>query len=158
MALFKRADLKSRNLTDEQIDFIMTESNRALAENYSLKSDVKLQIEEALKNNTVDVKATEEYKALLSENNKIKTLNTKDFGVVKEPYKELVWEKLNHDDKHNPYSDQLKELAEIMPDLFIKEESTPTGAPQFGTESQGTMPTGEKTTSFADIWGYGKGK
>jgi hypothetical protein len=41
MALFKRADLKEKGLTDEQIDWIMTEGNRSLSANYTLTSDVQ---------------------------------------------------------------------------------------------------------------------
>ena len=47
MALFKRPDLKAQGLTDEQIDYIMTEANRSLSKNYVLTSDVQGQIDAA---------------------------------------------------------------------------------------------------------------
>ena len=45
MALFKRADLKAQGFTDEQIEYIMTESGRSLSANYTLTSDVQSKIE-----------------------------------------------------------------------------------------------------------------
>ena len=40
--------LKEKGLTDEQIEYLMTESNRALAANYLPKSEVQEQINHAL--------------------------------------------------------------------------------------------------------------
>ena len=48
MALFKRQDLKAKGFTDDQIEYIMTESGRSLASNYTLKSDVQAQIDAAV--------------------------------------------------------------------------------------------------------------
>lgn len=50
MALFKRSELKKQGLTEEQIDYLMTESNRALANDYMLKSDAEEQLSNALSN------------------------------------------------------------------------------------------------------------
>lgn len=160
MALFKRADLKSKGLTDEQIEFVMTESGRALGD-YELKSSVQAQIDaavEAAKGEAptpVVVTETEEYKSLLAKNQKLEAFQTDDFAVVKAPYKDMVWEKLDHSEKHTPYSEQLTTLAETMPDLFIAQEEQPK-IQQFGAGTQGSMPTGKETPSFADAWGYTK--
>ena len=68
MALFKRTVLKEKGLTDEQIEYLMTESNRALAANYLPKSEVQEQInhalEDAKKNVPEDVTQTEAYKTV----------------------------------------------------------------------------------------------
>ena len=48
MALFKRTNLKDKGLTDEQIEYVMTESGRALGD-YELKSNIQAQIDEAVK-------------------------------------------------------------------------------------------------------------
>ena len=48
MALFKRADLEAQGFSKEQIEYIMTESGRSLASNYTLKSDVQAQIDAAV--------------------------------------------------------------------------------------------------------------
>ena len=64
MALFKRADLKTQGFTDEQIEYIMTESGRSLSANYVLSSDVQSRIDEAVaavKPEQIDVKTTPEY-------------------------------------------------------------------------------------------------
>lgn len=159
MALFKRADLKNKGLTDEQIEFVMTESGRALGD-YELKSNVQSQIDaavEAAKGTPAEVNVLEsaEYKALLAQNEKLEAFQTDDFAVVKSPYKDMVWDKLDHAEKHAPYAEQLSTLAETMPDLFVQQEEPPK-TPQFGAGTQGTMPTGKKVDSFADIWGYNK--
>lgn len=161
MALFKRADLKNKGLTDEQIEFVMTESGRALSD-YELKSNVQSQIDaavEAAKGSApaeINVLETAEYKDLLAKNQKLEAFQTDDFKVVKTPYKDMVWEKLNHAEKHAPYAEQLSTLAETMPDLFVQTQEEPAKTPQFGAGTQGTIPTGKKVDSFADIWGYTK--
>ena len=48
MALFKRPTLKDKGLTDDQIEWLLTESNRALAANYMPKSDLQEQIDAAV--------------------------------------------------------------------------------------------------------------
>jgi uncharacterized protein (DUF1697 family) len=160
MALFKRADLKAKGLNDEQIEFVMTESGRALSD-YELKSNIQSQIDaavEAAKGAPAEVNVLEstEYKALLAQNQKLEAFQTDDFAVVKAPYKDMVWEKLDHAEKHAPYAEQLSTLAETMPDLFVQTQEEPQKTPQFGAGTQGTMPTGKKVDSFADIWGYNK--
>lgn len=160
MALFKRADLKAKGLNDEQIEFVMTESGRALSD-YELKSNIQSQIDaavEAAKGAPAEVNVLDstEYKALLAQNQKLEAFQTDDFAVVKAPYKDMVWEKLDHAEKHAPYAEQLSTLAETMPDLFVQTQEEPQKTPQFGAGTQGTMPTGKKVDSFADIWGYNK--
>ena len=160
MALFKRADLKAKGLSDEQIEFVMTESGRALGD-YELKSSVQAQIDAAVEAargaepTPVNVLETEEYKSLLAKNQKLEAFQTEDFAVVKTPYKDMVWDKLDHAEKHKPYGEQLTTLAETMPDLFIT-QAEPQKMQQFGAGTQGSMPTGKETPSFADTWGYTK--
>ena len=159
MALFKRADLKNKGLTDEQIEFIMTESGRALGD-YELKSNVQTQIEEAVAKATaeipepVNVLESEEYKSLLAKSQKLEAFQTDDFAIIKAPYKDMVWDKLDHQEKHEPYADQLSKLAETMPDLFVTQQEEKPKTPQFGAGTQGTMPTGKEAASFAENWGY----
>ncbi len=160
MALFKRNNLKDKGLTDEQIEYIMTESGRALGD-YELKSNVQAQIDEALKAaqaspEPVNVLETDEYKSLLAKNQKLEAFQTEDFSVIKTPYKDMVWDKLDHAEKHAPYKEQLASLAETMPDLFIAQAEEPPKTPQFGAGTQGTLPTGKTAESFADAWGYTK--
>lgn len=155
MALFKRSELKKQGLTEEQIDYLMTESNRALANDYMLKSDAEEQLSNALSNvKPQPVEETDEYKTLLAENLKIKTLQNEVFDTVKKPYKEIVWQHLNHNDGHVPYVEQLAEMTKQMPDLFINQNDESV-KPQFGADVTGEMPKGKKASTFLDYWKRG---
>lgn len=156
MALFKRADLKSKGLTDEQIEFVMTESGRALSD-YELKTAVQSKIDEAVKAvqpAEINVLESSEYLSLMAENEKLKALGTDDFSVVKAPYKDMVWDKLDHGAEHKPYNEQLTALAETMPDLFATQQEEPKQTPQFAGGTAGTMPQGNEAPSFGKLWGF----
>lgn len=164
MALLKRATLKEWGLNDEQMDKVMTEVSRGLSD-YELKSNVQTQIDEALEKakaeipQPVNVLESDEYKALFAKNQKLEAFQTDDFKVVKSPYKDIVWEKLDHSEKHEPYGDQLTKLSETMPDLFnVQHEDEPQKTPQFGASTQGTLPSGKEVPSFQDVWGFGNSK
>ena len=162
MAIFKRSVLKEKGLTDEQIDYLMTESNRALAADYMPKSDLQAKIDAAVDAAKADTTITDEmiqgseaYKALLAENVKIKAFQAEDFANVKAPYRDFVWGKLDHSEKHPAYSEQLAQLEEQMPDIFNAAAPQPDpGKPQFGAPAEGRMPEGKKTPSFGDAWGF----
>lgn len=160
MALFKRADLKSKGLTDEQIEFVMTESGRALSD-YELKTAVQSKIDEAVKAvqpAEINVLESSEYLSLMAENEKLKALGTDDFSVVKAPYKDMVWDKLDHGAEHKPYNEQLTALAETMPDLFATQQEGPKQTPQFAGGTAGTMPQGNEAPSFGKLWGFAPNK
>ena len=160
MALFKRADLKSKGLTDEQIEFVMTESGRALSD-YELKTAVQSKIDEAVKAvqpAEINVLESSEYLSLMAENEKLKALGTDDFSVVKAPYKDMVWDKLDHGAEHKPYNEQLTALAETMPDLFATHQEEPKQTPQFAGGTAGTMPQGNEAPSFGKLWGFAPNK
>ena len=143
-------------MTDEQIEKVMTESGRALND-YELKSSVQAKIDEALKNNTpaeVNVLETSEYLELAAENEKLKAFGTDDFSVVKAPYKDIVWNKLDHGTDHKPYAEQLNALSETMPDLFTPQEQENPKTPQFAGGTGGTMPKGNEVPSFGSLWGF----
>lgn len=159
MALLKRATLKEWGLTEEQTDKIMTEVSRGLSD-YELKSNVQSQIEEAVTKvkaeapQQIDVTTSDEYLTLLAKNQKLEAFQTEDFSSVKSPYKDIVWDKLDHGEKHEAYGDQLKKLQESMPDLFVVQSEEPPKTPQFGASTHGTMPSGKETPSFNDTWGF----
>ena len=72
MALFMRKTLQDKGLNAEQIDYIMTESNRKLANDYLAKDEVQERIDAAVLKAQADVPApnvaeTDEYKALQGE-------------------------------------------------------------------------------------------
>jgi hypothetical protein len=154
MALLKRATLKEWGLTDEQMDKVITEVSRGLSD-YDLKSNIQAQIDEAVSKVTpepINVLDSAEYQALLAKSQKLEAFQTEDFSMVKSPYKDIVWDKLDHGEKHEAYGVQLKKLQETMPDLFSVQEAPKT--PQFGAPTQGSMPSGKEASSFNDVWGF----
>lgn len=131
MALFKRADLKAQGLTDEQIEFVMTEGNRSLAKNYTLNSDVQAQIEAAAQNapqQPADVKTTPEYVELARERDMLRAIGGEDFAGVKPKFRETVFSMLDRGEKAAPVPDQLKAIGEKYEEYFISPENG-KGAP-----------------------------
>lgn len=159
MALLKRATLKEWGLTEEQTDKVITEVSRGLSD-YELKSNVQTQIDEAVTKakaelpQPVDVLASSEYQTLLAQNQKLEAFQTDVFSQVKAPYKDIVWDKLDHGEKHAEYSEQIAKLQETMPDLFNVQNDEPKKTPQFGASVQGAMPSGKEAPSFSDAWGF----
>lgn len=155
---FSRKFLLDNGVPEDKVDVILAERNRTLAD-YVPKSDVQAQIDSAIekankdvKPPEVDIKTTPEYLELLGKNQKLEAFQTDDFASVKKPYKDIVWGKLDHAEKHKPYTEQIEELKESMPDLFITQEEPPK--PSFGAQPQGAAPTGKAGPSFMDSWGF----
>lgn len=154
---FTRKFLTDHGVPEEHVDAIMAERNRTLTD-YVPKDDVQKQIDAALAEAqksapAVDVTKSAEYIELLGKTQKLEAFQTDDFANVKAPYKDIVWGKLDHAEKHKPYAEQLTELQSSMPDLFKSQEEPPK--PQFGAQPQGAAPTGAKGPSFNDVWGFG---
>lgn len=153
---FTRKFLLDNGVPEDKVDVILAERNRTLKD-YIPQTDVQAQIDAAVAAAQkdappADVTTSAEYIALLGENAKLKAFQGDDFAGVKAPYRDIVWEKLDHAEKHKPYSEQLVELQTSLPDLFsVKEEPA---KPNFGAQPQGAAPTGQKGPSFADTWGF----
>ena len=153
---FTRKFLTDHGVPEDQVDAIMAERNRTLAD-YVPKADVQSQIDEALKAAQpaeVDVTKSEEYLKLLAKTNKLEAFQTDAFSSVKAPYRDIVWDKLDHGEKHKDYAEQVSELAQAMPDLFMSAE--PEAKPAFGGEPKGSAPTGKNGASFEDVWKFTK--
>ena len=158
---FTRKFLKEQGVPEDKIDIILAERNRTMND-YILKAEAEEQYqkkldEELAKVPKPDVKTTEEYKALENKVNMYSSFETADFDTVKKPYREMIWDKLDHSDKHTPYAEQMTELQKKYPDMFTetkKEEDDKK--PQFGGGTNGSLPSGEKKESFSDYWGYAK--
>lgn len=153
---FSRKFLLDNGVPEDKVDVILAERNRTLKD-YVPQSDVQAQIDaavEAAKKEAPlpDVKTTAEYLALAGENAKLKAFQGDDFASVKAPYRDIVWEKLDHAEKHKPYTEQLQELQGSMPDLFTTKEEPPK--PSFGAQPQGSVPSGKTGPSFMDTWGF----
>lgn len=152
---FTRKALKDMGLPEEQIEKIMTLHGTSMGD-YIPKSDVQGQVDKALedfkaKNPATNLADDPEYKKVLSENEMLKAFSTDDFAKVKKPYQKIVWENLDHADKHKPYAEQMPEIAKSMPDLFEASEETPPAKPAFGAAPKGTAPSGESGPNFADF-------
>ena len=159
---FSRKFLLDNGVPEDKIDVILAERNRTLND-YIPKSEVQTQIDEAIAkvksdnpNDQIDVKTTPEYLELLGKNQKLEAFQTDDFATVKAPYRDIVWGKLDHAEKHKPYNEQIEALQKDMPDLFITQEEPPK--PHFGTTPKGAAPTGNAGPSFNDVWGFGPQK
>ena len=165
MALFKRPDRKEKGLTDEQIDFVMTEGNRSLAKNYTLTSDVQAQIDAAVQAAQAgatppDVKTAPEYQAILAERDMLRAIGSDDFASVKPKFREQVFGMLDRSEKAPAIAEQLKTIGEKYEEYFTaagkQEPETPPagGKPSFGGPTEGSAPTGKTGTGFNDVWGF----
>lgn len=158
MALFKRADLKAQGLTDEQIDFVMTEGNRSLSANYTLTSDVQSRIDaavEAAKTAPADVTMSEEYQKIVNERDMLRAIGGDDFASVKPKFRETVFGMLDRSEKAPAIADQLKTIGEKYEEYFTPTQpETPPAKPNFGAPTQGSAPTGKTGPSFGDVWGF----
>ena len=158
MALFKRADLKAQGLTDEQIEFVMTEGNRSLSANYTLTSDVQSKIDaavEAAKTAPVDVTKTPEYAEIVTERDMLRAIGGDDFKDVKPKFRETVFKMIDRSENAPALADQLKTIGEKYEEYFTPTQpETPPAKPNFGAPTQGSAPTGKVGPSFSDTWGF----
>jgi hypothetical protein len=157
MAIFKRADLKEQGLTDEQIEWVMTEGNRSLSANYTLNSDVQSRIDSAVSAiQPPDVTQSDEYKKLADELDMMKAIAGEEFSSVKPKFRKQVYELLDHGEKAPAISEQLKTIGEKYEEYFVS--ATPEDAapakPSFGAPTEGSAPTGKAGPSFMDSWGF----
>ena len=155
---FTRKFLTEHGVPEDQIDAIMAERNRTL-QDYIPKSDVQAQIDAAVQaahKEPEDPTQSEEYLKLAAKAAKLEAFGGDAFKSVKAPYRDIVWEKLDHAEKHKPYDEQISELQASLPDLFVPtpaEEGDPP-KPSFGAPLQGSLPTGKAGPSFADNWDF----
>lgn len=161
MALFKRADLKDKGFTEDQIEYIMTESGRSLSANYILQSDVQTRIDEAVKAAQpapVDVKTSPEYAEVVRERDMLRAIGGEDFQTVKPKFREQVFNMLESGDGAKPVSEQLTGIREKFDEYFIPQDQPNQPKPTFGSPDKGGMPKGEEgaVAAFSKAWGYAK--
>lgn len=159
MALFKRADLKDKGFTDDQIEYIMTESGRSLSANYTLTSDVQAKIDEAVQKATpapVDVKTSQEYLELANERDMLRAIGGDDFSAVKPKFREQVFGMLDRGADAKPVAEQLSGIREKFDEYFVPMEQ-PAPKPQFGSPDKGAMPKGNDSAvdALTKAWGFG---
>lgn len=162
MALFKRADLEAQGFSKEQIEYIMTESGRSLASNYTLKSDVQAQIDAAVaaaKPEPIDPKTTKDYLDIVRERDMLRAVNGEEFAQVKPKFRETVFGMIDRSEGAKPIQDQLNSIKEQFEEYYIPDQPKDP-KPQFGSPDKGKMPTGEQgdAAKFTEAWGFGPKK
>lgn len=167
MALFKRNDLKAKGLTDDQVEFILNEGNRALASDYVLRSQVQEQIDQALQSAPKPAEPTEseayrqlmeQHRRLSQERDMLRAIGGEDFAAVKPKFREQVFGMLDRAEGAKPVAEQLQSVREKYEEYFTEENSAPPVKPSFGAGTSGSMPTGQTGASqeFLSAWGYQK--
>ena len=158
MAILKRSTLKEWGLNDEQVEKVMSETARALANDYTLKSDVQAQVEKAVEDAkktmpTPDVKNSEEYVKLQADFDAYKAKETARhsdaFKGVKDKFFDEVYSKV---DKDKDIPQQLTAIKAEYEEYF-EPETQPESKPTFGAPSGGGMPKG-KNGGLLSAWGY----
>ena len=157
MALFKRPDLEAQGFSKEQIDYIMTESNRSLAANYVLKSDVQAQVDaakNAAKPEPVDPKTTPEYMEIEKERDMLRAINGEDFASVKPKFRETVFGMLDRSEKAKAVTEQLSGIREKYEEYFSPEQKDqPKNTPQYSQNPArpATNPESAEDKLFASL-------
>jgi hypothetical protein len=156
MALFKRPDLEAQGFSKEQIDYIMTESNRSLAANYVLKSDVQAQVDaakNAAKPEPVDPKTTPEYIELAKKNDMLQTIYGEDFAQVKPKFRETVFGMLDRSEKAKPIAEQMVGIKEKFEEYYFPDAEQPKNTPQYSQNPTrtATNPVSEEDKLVAEL-------
>jgi hypothetical protein len=173
MALFSRkaiADIIANESIspEDKIEQIFSLHGQHLDAGYITKAAAEAAkqsaIEEAQKNfKAPDVKESAEYKALQDDFAAYKTRqearSSADFATVKPKFFDAVYDRIDRQAGAKPVKDQLAELAKSYEEYFQPQQPDPPAGgakpgPQFGAQTQGTVPAGDGKGSFADIWGY----
>lgn len=158
---FTRKSLAGLGLNEDQIEKVMTLHGTSMSD-FIPKSELQGKIDDALadaqKNalQNVQIKETEEYKAVAEERDMLRALGGDDFSSVKPKFRETVYKMLERGENAPAVAEQLKTVAEKYEEYFTPTEQPMPPVPQFGAEIKGQMPSGKSGTSFEDVWGLNK--
>ena len=173
--IFTRKELakimSDENLTpEERTDAIFSLYGRAIDDGYVTRGAAQAAQEAAIKTaqeawekdhkpQEINVKDTDEYKALQADFDGYKTRqnarNSDDFKGVKSKFFDVVYDKIDHADGAKPVTEQLAELKKEFEEYFNPADPTPN-KPQFGAKPEGTMPKGDEgaVAAFQNAWGF----
>lgn len=158
---------------EEEINTIMALYGKAIEDGYVSKTiaeedraaAITAALEDAKKNAPApDIKNSDEYKALQTEYNAYKVKQeartSADYADVKPKFFDAVYDKIDRGENAKPIAEQMQAMRENFAEFFTpgdpgKEDPKP-GKPQFGDDTGGGMPGGEKGNSMLDAWGYTK--
>lgn len=154
--------LANAELTPEQrTEQIFGLYGRALDEGYVSKQnaeDAKNAAVEAakagFKPEPIDPKTTDEYKALLTERDMLRTIGGDDFATVKPKFRETVFGMLDRGEKAKPINEQLTEIQGKYEEYFNPKKEEPKRSPQFSKGSAnntGFNPDSEEDKLFKQL-------
>lgn len=164
--------LNGESTPEEKVDAIYSLYGRAIDDGYvtkaaanAAKQDAMEQAKaEALQNapkpNILD---SEEYKTLQANFDAYKTKQeartSADYADVKPKFFDAVYDKIDRGENAKPIAEQMQAMRENFAEFFTTQEQPDDkkpGKPQFGENTGGGQPSGEKGVSLADAWGYSK--
>lgn len=152
---------------EERTDQVFSLYGRALDDGYITKSAAKAAQDSALEQAKaewekglpkVDIKESEEYKALQGEFDAYKTMQTarssEEYKDVKPKFFEQVYGMIQRGDGAKPVKEQLAAIKGNYEEYFTGPQEQPK--PQFGAPTQGSMPKGEEgaVAAFTNAWGF----
>ena len=164
--------LSDENLTpEERADQIFSLYGRAIDDGYVTKGAAEAAQQAAVNSahdawikeqKPVDVKESEEYKALQGEFEGYKTKqtarNSEEFRNVKPKFFDRVYDLIDRADGAKSVADQLADLRKDYEEYFIAESTPAPKMPQFGAKPEGAMPKGEEgaVAAFTNAWHFKK--
>ena len=161
--------LANEDLTpEERTDQIFSLYGRALDDGYITKGAADAATKAAIdtaretwvkEQPAVNVKESEEYKALQGEFDGYKTKQTArtsaEFADVKPKFFDRVYDLIDRADGAKPVAEQLADLKKDYEEYFNPANPAPA-KPQFGAKTEGGMPKGEEgaVAAFENAWGF----
>ena len=162
--------LNNADLTpEERTDQIFSLYGRAVDDGYITKAAADAAQKAAIstaqeawqkEQKPIDVKETEEYKALQADYDGYKTRqtarNSDDFKEVKPKFFDLVYDRIDRADGAKSVTEQLAELKKEYEEYFNPAEQQAQQKPQFGAPTKGEMPKGDEgaVAAFSNAWGF----
>ena len=163
------AILNDENLTpEERTDQLYSLYGRSIDDGYITKSAAQAAQDAAIGQAKetwlkelpkVNVKESDEYKALQTEFDGYKTMQnartSADYAEVKPKFFDRVYSMIDRADGAKPVPEQLAAIKAEYEEYFKAADPAPT-KPQFGAKPEGRMPTGEEgaVAAFSNAWGF----
>ena len=163
------AILNDENLTpEERTDQLYSLYGRSIDDGYITKSAAQAAQDAAIGQAKetwlkelpkVNVKESDEYKALQTEFDGYKTMQnartSADYAEVKPKFFDRVYSMIDRADGAKPVPEQLAAIKAEYEEYFKAADPAPN-RPQFGAKPEGTMPKGDEgaVAAFTNAWGF----
>lgn len=112
----------------------------------------------------VDVKTTDEYKAIEKEFADFKDMTaartSEEYKGVKPKFFERVYSMIDRSEGAKPVAEQMAGIKKDFEEFFTPDTPPAAKLPQFGGSTSGTMPKGDEgaVAGFSKAWGFGPKK